>query len=292
MEYHGFKKLFAAYQKEILLTNVKPLTPTYFYQTWRKVMRAGVTDPDTGIAYTTHVRKNHCRGFSTCDDCAILQAQIALAKHRAEQDKYLNLFKLHREEVSDDRIEGARVARKCKLDPRHVGYMIDALDKHKCGVPTTECQAKCLSKMPRIVQKLTGVQSFTDDSLLLFRTLPDVPTGGNLTLTIIEHLFTLPEVQNATDLYLNVDGASDNICYHFVYGLAHLLRSAAKAGWPLQRIHFLRFKVRSTLLPDTDDSVCHTYLSHTHAPGGSHAQPARRNVRTHLQTGLRQKLWW
>ena len=217
-------------------------------------MRAGVTDPDTGICYTTHVRKNHCRGFSTCDDCAILQAQLVLAKLPTQRKKYLHLFDMHRREVAEDRMEGVRVVRKCKIDPRHVGYMVDALDKHKCGLPTTECQAKCLAKLPRIVQKLTGVQSFADDSLLLFRTLPDVPTGGNLTLTIIEHLFQLSEVQNATDLYLNVDGASDNICYHFLYGLAHLLRSSAKAGWPLQRIHMLRFKVRR---------VC---VSYTHPP--------------------------
>ena len=205
-------------------------------------MQNGVTDPDTGIAYTTKVRVNHCHGFSTCDDCSLLQAQIALAKHHDEEEKYVQLLKQHHAEVSNDRDELARIARQCKISPNHVGYMIDAMDKHKLGVPTTEAHAKCLAKMPRIVQKLTGVQSFKDDSLLLFRTLPDVPTGGNLTMTIVTHLFSLPEVQQATDLYLNVDGASDNICYHVLYALAYLLRRASKAGWPLQRIHLLRFK--------------------------------------------------
>ena len=32
-------------------------------------------------------------------------------------------------------------------------------------------------------------------------------------------------------------------CYHFIYGLAHLLRCAVRAGWPLRKIHLLRFKV-------------------------------------------------
>lgn len=80
--------------------------------------------------------------------------------------------------------------------------------------------------------------------MTLFTTLPDVPTGGNLTMTIITELFKTVEVQQATDLYINFDGASDNICYHVMYGLAVLLRWCKQAGCPLTRVHVLRFKVR------------------------------------------------
>jgi len=118
-----------------------------------------------------------------------------------------------------------------------------AMDKNKCGLPTTESQAKCLGKIHRIKSKITGVQLFKDDALVFFRSLPDVPTGGNLTLTIIAHMFHREDVRQATDVYIHVDGASDNICYHVMYGLAHLLRCAVRAGWPLRTIHFLRFKV-------------------------------------------------
>ena len=117
------------------------------------------------------------------------------------------------------------------------------MDKNKCGLPTTESQAKCLGKMYRVKSKITGVQLFKDDEILLFRSLPDVPTGGNLTLTIISHMFHREDVRRATNVYIHVDGASDNICYHVVYGLAHLLRCAVRAGWPLRKIHLLRFKV-------------------------------------------------
>ena len=87
----------------------------------------------------------------------MLRAQIALARPGAELDKYLRLLRQHHKEVGEDRDELARIARLCKIDPRHVGFMLDALDKQKMGLPTTECQAKCLSKLPRIVQKLTGL---------------------------------------------------------------------------------------------------------------------------------------
>ena len=82
-----------------------------------------------------------------------------------------------------------------------------------------------------------------DDSIQLFNAMPDVPTGGNLTMTIITELFKAQRIRNATDVYINFDGASDNICYHVFYGLAFLLYSARKAGWPLKQIHILRFKV-------------------------------------------------
>ena len=254
--------MFADYKKETEKTKLQGLVASYFYTKWREVMAKGVTDPDTSITYSTHVRVNHCRGFSTCDDCSLLQAMISLAKHMDEQEKFVRLLEKHHQEVADDRQECARIARACKIYPNHVGFMIDAMDKHKMGVPTTEAQAKCLGKMPRIVQKLTGCQSFKDDSLFLFRTLPDVPTGGNLTLTIVTHLFTLPEVQQATDLYLNVDGASDNICYHVLYGLAYLLKQANKAGWPLQRIHILRFKACTYAHAHTTKTHTHAHLKH------------------------------
>ena len=158
-------------------------------------------------------------------------------------------------QVKADRDELARIVRLCKVDPRHVGWMQDAMDKNKCGLPTTESQAKCLGKMHRIKSKITGVQLFKDDGLIFFRTLPDVPTGGNLTLTIIAHMFNRDDVRQATDVYINVDGASDNICYHFVYGLAHLLRCAVGAAWPLRCIHILRFKVCTCPIAPTSAST-------------------------------------
>ena len=164
-----------------------------------------------------------------------------------------------RAQIKADREELARIARLCKVDYHHVGWMQDAMDKNKLGLPTTVSQAKCLGKMHRIKSKLTGCQLFKDDKLVLFRTLPDVPTGGNLTMTIVAHMFNREDVRQATDVYINVDGASDNICYHFIYGLAHLLRCAVRAGWPLRTIHFLRFKVL-TLIPPRAHKTRHILM--------------------------------
>lgn len=137
--------------------------------------------------------------------------------------------------------------RKCAVDKCHFGFFMDAVDSQKFGVPTTASQAKCLAKLARIKQKLTGVQLFENDNLLMFRTLPDVKTGGNLTLTILSHMWQ-NYVRNSeiTDVYINFDGASDNMCYTVLYGLAHLLHCSHVSGWNVARIHVMRFLVGHT----------------------------------------------
>ena len=166
------------------------------------------------------------------------------------------------------------------VDETDFGFFIDAVDSQKFGIPTTASQAKCLAHMARIKQKLTGVQLFSDDGLLLFRTLPDVKTGGNLTLTIIGHM--LDKYVRGTkiaDLYINFDGASDNICYTVVYGIAHFLRCAVKRKWNLKRIHLLRFKVGHT--HNTLDSTFGVLSRHVY---GKHGTTARDSYRSEDST--------
>ena len=133
---------------------------------------------------------------------------------------------------------------------------------------------------------------FHDDSVQLFNTLPDIPTGGNLTMTIIAELFKTERVQRATDVYINFDGASDNICYHVFYGLAWLLHSARQAGWPLRCIHILRFKVLKQYHPCIL-ALTHSrhYLPSLFAVGGTHTQSIRRHVWAVVSPRVRQAVW-
>ena len=157
------------------------------------------------------------------------------------------------------------------IDEAHFGFFIDAVDSQKFGIPTTESQAKCLARMPKIKQKLTGVQLFRDDGLLLFRTLPDVKTGVNLTLTIVGHMIeNFVCDSKIVDMYINFDGSSDNICYTVVYGLTHYLRCARKSRWKLRRIHILRFHVGHT--HNTLDSTFGVLSRHVY---GKHGTTAR-----------------
>ena len=246
MEYHGFKSIYALYKVEVSRTNLKALSKSYVYYLWRNVMNNGVVDPATATFHPTHVRVNSHRGFSKCNTCVLLSAEITRAKTVEEEECKIKELRLHHNQVREDREELARLVRLCKIDPtRHVGFMIDAVDSNKFGIPTTEHTPKALVKLWRVKQKLTGVQFFGDDSVVLYRTLPDVPLGGNLTLTIILDMLAKGRFKQATNMYINLDGASDNICYHVYYGLAFFLRCAHMAGWPLHTITLLRFKVCS-----------------------------------------------
>lgn len=104
-----------------------------------------------------------------------------------------------------------------------------------------------MSKLWPIKQKLTCAQMFDyAKTLYIFRTLPDVPTGGNLTATILTRLIDKLDLTDVTDLWINIDGAGDNINYTLYYVLAHILLKAKEKGWSLKRIHLLRMKVGHT----------------------------------------------
>ena len=284
----------------------------YLYKLWRDLLNKGVTDPGTGTHYVAEVREGRAKGFPKCDECSRLEGAIAQAQTHEDMDALLDELRMHHESVKEDRIEFARISRLCKTDPRHVGFMIDAVDKKKFQLPTTERDSKSLQKLKRLIHKITGVLFFHDDSLLLFTallillilqitgvqflhddsvhlftSLPDVPTGGNLTMTIITELFNKTEcIKKATDVYINFDGASDNICYHVFYGLAFLLKCARQSGWPLRRIHILRFKVAITHALThtmyTDIIMRHT-ITLTHTPHAHITHTIHRHIH-HMHT--------
>ena len=136
----------------------KWLMPGSFEQVYLQVMRKGITDPVTGTHCSTKVRKIRAHGFKICDECDNLRKEIAAAHTPELRECYTRKLATHHREVREDRIELARVARLCKLDDRHVGFMIDAVDKQKFQLPTTERQSKSLKKLNRLIQKITGVQ--------------------------------------------------------------------------------------------------------------------------------------
>ena len=93
-----------------------------------------------------------------------------------------------------------------------VGFSIDAADYGKFQTPTTKSTAKLLGGMHRIKNKLTGCEFFSEDrKLFLFRSLPDLTTGANLTLTILtRYILTLlpPPLIPAYSLFTHSTGCS------------------------------------------------------------------------------------
>ena len=66
--------------------------------------------------------------------------------------------------------------------------------------------------LKKIKNKLTDVEFWdTDRTLCMYRSLPDIRTGGNPTLTIICDLFNQGFFDECVHLRINWDGDSDNV---------------------------------------------------------------------------------
>ena len=237
--YCGLKSLYTKYLKE--MRGFHPVSMSTFTKGWNYVLCRGVTDPETAVQYQVAILKSKAKGFSKCNMCQYYKMKITSTSDMKKQTAYKRKLMQHIDDIMDGREEIARVQRQCCTDPRHAGFYIDAADKNKFQIPTTKSVAKMMSKLWRVRQKLTAIQCFDlRKSLYFFRTLPDVPTGANLTATIIARFMDLEDFKQVEDLHLHVDGAGDNINYTLLYTFTHLLLSAKTKGWPLKRFHMYR----------------------------------------------------
>ena len=192
-DYIGGKNLFKEYKKE--LAGFRHLMCRSFLRVINTVLCNGVTDPETGVHFAVELRKARARGFASCNLCEYYKHKIAGSQNPTKKAAYQRKLQKHISDVRDDREELARVIRLCITNPKHAGFYIDAADSCKFGIPTTEAKGKNMSELWRIRQKLTCVQEFDlQKSLHFFRTLPDVPTGGNLTATILMKFLSITNV--------------------------------------------------------------------------------------------------
>ena len=268
VEFTGIRDLFAAYEAEVDGCDKKLLCGS-FVKTWEKVLRDGYVDPETAVIYEIRLKKKRAKGFSHCDICELLKMLMAGEADLTKRAAIQRRLDKHVGQVVDDREALARIQRMCITSRKHVGFFMDAADSNKFALPTTTSSAKLLSKLWRIKQKLTCVQIFNHSkSLFMFRTLPHVPTGGNLTATILISLLARPMFDLATDIWINVDGAGDNICYTLLYFFVHVLLSAKKKGSQLRRIHLLRMKVGQYIYGNSPTQS----HSHSHSITDSHTR--------------------
>ena len=133
-------------------------------------MATGVVDPMTSKVFTVHIRKHRAEGFSACPDCEMIKSSVRMSKDPDMKKGFVKMYKTHLQNQKENRDGLARVKRLCRTSPTDVGVFIDAVDKNKFGVPTTESNSKDLAGQQRVKQKLTGVQFFSDGKLILFLT--------------------------------------------------------------------------------------------------------------------------
>ena len=99
--------------------------------------------------------------------------------------------------------------------------------------------------MNKIQQKLTGV-IVHGLGYYLFRTMPWIKSGANMVLTILCYLFAAGIFDYTSRLYMQWDGARDNVNVTNFYFLAWLLMVAGSLGLPLASIVVSRLEVGHT----------------------------------------------
>ena len=130
------------------------------------------------------MRRRAKAGFKRCDECCALQFQVYSATGQVEKLEARDNYDKHLQSIKLDR-EGLNRIRALCNGRTIVGFSIDAADRNKFFTP-----------------KITGVEFFSGHrKLLLFRSLPHLSTGANLTLTIIARAFNLGYFDEAKEVY-------------------------------------------------------------------------------------------
>ena len=167
------------------LHNKFVVSPKTFRKLWYEQIKVPVADPETGDMYSIMLRKRRALGFKKCDICAALEFAVMMAKTKTLRQEAREKLHAHLSKVRANR-NGLQKARLECNGITICGFSIDGADQGKFPTPTTKTAAKVLGKMKRIKNKITGVEFFSGHrKLLIFRTLPNITTGANLTMTII-----------------------------------------------------------------------------------------------------------
>ena len=87
----GQKELYDCYKKEV--GDGKHLKFSYFTKVWTKLLRTGVTDPETSVQYSVRVRQSRAKGFKKCNTCEYLKNRIAGTANSAKRAALVRKFK-------------------------------------------------------------------------------------------------------------------------------------------------------------------------------------------------------
>ena len=233
------------------LKNTNCVEKSTFRKLWYKQLKVPLADPVSGELFDILIRRRRAVGFKACDLCCSLRFSLMMASMKKLRDIAKEKYLLHIRKVKANRVGLQRARVECD-GIKVVGVSVDGADFGKFPTPTTKSKAKVLGGMHRIKNKLTGVEFFSGErKIVIFRSLPNVSTGANLTLTIfvrfamfIAHarpstcprtctctyrLFNLGYFDQARKVYINWDGSHDNINYTCLYALVHFLLCAEKA---------------------------------------------------------------
>ena len=213
-----------------------------------------------GMLWEVHTRSERTRGIRICDECAKWNRMRKHAKTRDLKDAAIGGKNGHFDNVKATRNQYATNQLEAFLSPFVASGATDATDQVKTRWPLCEFNAKVVEKLSQVKFKVTG---FVDHILgyFMFITMPWIMHGANLSCTIMMLMFAYGAYDGKKKIFLQWDGATDNVNMTMIYYLCWILLAAQESGGPLVHIQISRLIVHHTHFdPDQYFSVMCRYM--------------------------------
>ena len=187
-----------------------------------------------GKTFELKPRTVRARGFKKCTVCENIDEKIRAASRyqkgmsreaQREKRRLLRLEKdAHLQRVRACRAEYAKHKYDAITKPDVASVAIDAAAQAGHRIPVTASESPVFAGMEKLQLKITGMLSHGEErGYRAVVTPPWLKTGANMTCTILMQLVRLGGLKGKRRLYLQVDGASDNVAYTVMYFAAWLM---------------------------------------------------------------------
>lgn len=118
-------------------------------------------------------------------------------------------------------------------------WALDAADQAKHHCPSSAFTCRATSQIHKIIQQFIGVLDHRE-GYMLYRRLPYVQKGANLTLTMIVDLIRRGYLKHKKEVYIQWDGASENVAKTNLRFFIWLLLLCERDDLPLEVITVCR----------------------------------------------------
>lgn len=133
---------------------------------------------------------------------------------------------------------------RAQLNESILSLAIDAADQAKHHCPSNDFTCRATQKIKKIIQQFIGVLNH-GEGYGIFRRLPYVQKGANLTLTILIELIRSRQLAGKSHVYIQWDGASENVAKTNLRFFIWLLLLAEHYKLPLLTISVCRWVLSS-----------------------------------------------